>query len=73
MIQTPYPGEKKILLRGDSLKFSLETGAELKGQAYLRTNLGRAAVKRNETVAHTELGEAVLHRDWHDQIGRAHV
>ena len=66
MRQTPYPGERLILLRGDVLTFTLDLHEVISGQAFLRTNLGRAAVKRNEVIAHTEKNKTVLHTDWHD-------
>ncbi len=66
MKQTPSPGERLILLRGDTITFTLDLHEVIPGQAYLRTNLGRAAVKRNEIVANTERNKPILHTDWHD-------
>jgi len=64
--QTPEPDRRMIRYRGDLLPFSLRVSPPVAGRAFLRTNLGRAAVRREELVAKTESDEAVLARDWHD-------
>ncbi len=66
MKQTPFPGERLIRMRGDSIVFTLELYDDISGQAFLRTNLGHGAVRRNEIIAHTEQSVPVLETDWHD-------
>jgi predicted glycogen debranching enzyme len=64
--QTPSSSLEILRYCGDSLRFELETGFSGSGAAFLRTNIGSAAVKREEIIAHTEKDEPVLARDWHD-------
>ncbi|MDD5729204.1 MAG: alpha-amylase family glycosyl hydrolase, partial [Victivallales bacterium] len=55
----------KIFSRGDCVTFRL-TGISEAGEAFLRTNLGRAEVSRQEIIDHTEHNQAILARAWHD-------
>ncbi len=64
--QTPPPGERMVRHRGDVLTVALRTPPDWQGEAYARTNIGRANVRRNEIVRRVEQGEAILARDWHD-------
>ena len=66
MKQTPLPNRELLQQCGDSLEFDLELDYPMQGNAFLRTNIGCAAVRRREIIAHTEKEEAVLARDWHD-------
>jgi predicted glycogen debranching enzyme len=63
--QEILPGSK-IFSRGDCVIFRLSTSSKDEGAAYLRTNIGRAAVKRQEIIDFTEKDKAILDRDWHD-------
>ena len=63
-VQTPAPGVHRLLCTGDVLQVSLK--AEGKGRAFLRTNLGNAAVRRAETVSLVDQGLASPGQDWHD-------
>lgn len=63
-VQTPAPGVHRLLYTGDVLQISLK--AEGKGRAFLRTNLGNAAVRRAETVSLVDQGLASPGQDWHD-------
>ena len=65
MKQEILPGFK-IFSRGDCVVFRLSTSSKDEGAAFLRTNLGRAAVKRQEIVDFTEKDKVILDRDWHD-------
>lgn len=58
----------KILSCGDCITFELELDHAAAGQAFLRTNLGGAAVARREIIAKTENEQAILARDWHDVL-----
>ncbi len=66
MKQTPRPGDEMIRYCGDIIVFELDCANVPSGTAFLRTNLGRAKVHRQEVIAATEEGETVLSRDWHD-------
>ncbi len=63
-VQIPEPGIHKLLYTGDIFTVTLK--AEGKGRAYLRTNLGNAAVRRAETVSLVDHGLASPGQDWHD-------
>ena len=64
--QHPAPGEHAIHFRGDSVTFILENRTGLPGRAWLRSNIGRARVRRTEIIRHAEEGVPPLSRDWHD-------
>jgi len=64
--QHPAPGHRLIRHRGDILEFVLETPPEQDGQAWLRTNIGYAATRREEIVREVEDRRPRLSRDWHD-------
>lgn len=66
MTQTPPPGTRVLRVAGDVLTFRLEGVGARAGNAVLRTNLGRAAVRRRELMRHTEADDPLLARDWHD-------
>ncbi len=63
--QQLYP-PLKIFSCGDCAVFSINVDAGFKGEAFLRTNLGRADIRRREIIARTEHDAAILDRDWHD-------
>ncbi|MCP3967871.1 MAG: glycogen debranching protein [Lentisphaerae bacterium] len=56
----------KIFSSGDCVVFRLRAVPDGEGKAFLRTNLGRAAVRRQEIIDHTERNAAMLSCDWHD-------
>ena len=58
--------DRVIFHAGDLVTFQLEEVGPRRGRAVLRTNLGRAAVRRAELIGHTESGRAVAGLDWHD-------
>lgn len=64
--QEPLPGDPVIRHVGDTLTFNLRIEGVGEGAAWLRTNLGRAEIRRREVLAHAEKGRAILARDWHD-------
>ena len=66
MIQTPDPDSFLLKWRGDALAVELRLDAPRKGHAALRTNIGRARVRRREIIAATERGETPLARAWTD-------
>ena len=59
------PG-RKIFFSGECILFRVENAPSLPGKAWIRTNLGRAAVRRKEVIDHTEQGVPMPGMDWHD-------
>ena len=66
MQQYPHPGDFLLKWAGDRVEISLQLDKAHKGRAVFRTNIGRASIRRQEIIAHTESGEAPLAHDWHD-------
>lgn len=64
--QTPRPGSAIVRHAGDLVRFELQASPESGASAWLRTNIGRAAVRRAEIVRHVETGAPLLECDWHD-------
>ncbi|MGI6494943.1 MAG: amylo-alpha-1,6-glucosidase [Kiritimatiellia bacterium] len=64
--QRPAPGGMLLLCAGDCLEVTLSLSRPRAGRALLRTNIGHAAVQREEVVALTDYGRPPLARDWHD-------
>lgn len=64
--QTPEPGRRFVRFRGDTVTVTLTQRHPVPGQAWVRTNIGRGAVARAETVAEVESDIAPLGRDWID-------
>jgi len=64
--QTPEPGSRFRRFRGDTITFTLRCPSGCEGAAFLRTNIGWAAVRRQEVVSLVEEQAPVLDRDWHD-------
>jgi starch synthase (maltosyl-transferring) len=69
--QYPSPGSRHVYHAGDVFEVRLTTPSGLKGRAWLRTNLGRAAVRRDDLIRHVREGDPILHHDWHDIPMRA--
>ncbi len=66
MQQTPPPGTVRRFSAGDVLTVELSLPEARTGSAWLRTNLGRAAVRRRELIESTTAHRAPLAHDWHD-------
>lgn len=64
--QDPRPGYRCRRFRGDTVRFALTCQADSEGAGFLRTNIGRVAVRREEIIARVEQGGAILERDWDD-------
>ncbi|OQY46278.1 MAG: hypothetical protein B6240_07480, partial [Desulfobacteraceae bacterium 4572_87] len=65
-MQDPAPGTYHLRFKGDTLVFSLSLKVDLKGSAWIRTNLGHAAITRHEIINEVCHGEPRLQRDWFD-------
>ena len=66
MKHSPHTGSRLLRYCGDTVVFELNLAQPAAGEAFVRTNLDRAQVRRNEIVAHTEDRRPVLECDWHD-------
>src|SRR5882762_85013 len=69
-LMTPAPGERTLRFVGDRLEFSLGLGANKSipagWRAFLRTNLGRGSILRQEII-HAHSGRLGLaHSAWRD-------
>ncbi len=69
-VMTPAPGERLVRFVGDSVRFQLidgkKPGRQAGWQARLRTNLGRAAVVRQEIIAAHAGGAQGAGASWQD-------
>ena len=63
-IQEPAPGTHHLRYGGDILRIVFKYPG--KGKAYLRTNIGNAVIRREETVSLVHTGMASSGQDWHD-------
>jgi starch synthase (maltosyl-transferring) len=66
MQQIPGPGSHLCCHRGDQLTFSLTLPAATPGDAWLRSNLGQADVRRTEIIRHRGETRVRPARDWRD-------
>lgn len=64
--QSPSPGTHILMFCGDTQIFTLKLSTNLKGSAWLRTNLGHAGTCRNEIIREVLYDEPLLGRDWFD-------
>jgi len=66
--QKPEPGTHLSKVQGDTIKISLRADKPMTGncRAWVRTNIGHAAVTRTELINHVDDGEPLLGRDWFD-------
>jgi len=64
--QHPSPGKRLLMFRGDTLCFTLDVSDSKSGRAWLRTNIGAAAVARKEVIDQIRCAKPALGRDWFD-------
>jgi starch synthase (maltosyl-transferring) len=64
--QSPPPGTSRVLFRGDCLRFTLTLDTQADGNAWVRTNLGTAAIARQEIIDRVEKNEIKLDEGWYD-------
>jgi predicted glycogen debranching enzyme len=64
--QNPPPGAHILRFKGDSQTFILTLPSPMKGNAWLRTNLGQAEIGRSEIIREVLFDEPPLGRDWFD-------
>ena len=69
-VMSPAPGERLVRFVGDTVRFQLtdgrQTGTRTGWQARLRTNVGRAAVVRQEIIAAHAGGAQAAGASWQD-------
>ncbi|SMD00947.1 glycogen debranching enzyme, putative [Desulfocicer vacuolatum DSM 3385] len=68
VVQYPEPGRALVMFCGDSITFTLELASDtdVGGDAFIRTNLGRAWLIRQEIIDRVDKGEIKLNSAWHD-------
>ena len=65
-VQVPEPGKHSLFFRGDVINIRLSSDNFGAGKAYLRTNLGEAAIQREEIIKSVETGRPKSGQDWRD-------
>lgn len=59
--------ERNLFFAGEVIELKLSGVPEtLRGRAVVRTNLGRAAMRRSELIGRTENSRSIRNSDWHD-------
>lgn len=66
LFQQPAPGSRQAQFCGDVIEFQLRPDKSAAGQAWLRTNLGRDALRRREILRETRRRRKRQARDWRD-------
>jgi len=66
VIQDPTPGTRILIFRGDTRTFKLSLSHPVKGDAWLRTNIGHAQIARREIIKKVDNDEPPLGRGWFD-------
>ena len=66
MEQSPATGTRRLMTRGDTVRFELELPQPAQGTAWLRTNLGHVATTRKEIIRAVERDQAPRAQDWYD-------
>lgn len=66
MTQSPEPGRRILLFRGDVVRFRLYVDESASGSGWLRTNIGLADMTRAEIIAAVDENESPMHHDWFD-------
>lgn len=64
--QYPEPGSAVLMFCGDCITFTLSVPKDVKGEAWIRTNLGKAAILKKEIIERIDHGEIPLNEAWHD-------
>ena len=64
--QSPVPGKSQVMYCGDCASFTLTLSTKVKGKAWVRTNLGSAAIARKEIIRRVEKDEIKLDEAWYD-------
>ncbi|MCF8067048.1 MAG: glycogen debranching enzyme N-terminal domain-containing protein [Desulfobacterales bacterium] len=65
-IQDPEPGKHLLTFMGDTITFTLSLPEQMDGRAWLRTNIGQAAIIREEIINELAISKPPLCGDWFD-------
>ena len=66
VIQDPSPGKRLLIFQGDTRCFTLVVSDSKSGRAWLRTNIGAAAMARKEVMEQVRYAKPAMGRDWFD-------
>ena len=67
MLEFGLTDSRRIFYAGECVKFYLQNSEPFpQGKAFLRTNIGMAAVRRKEIINEVENNQRSVGRDWHD-------
>jgi len=66
LVQDPAPGSSSVFFCGDIITFSLSLREDVRGSAWIRTNIGHGQVTRTEIIRSVHFQETPLGRDWFD-------
>mgnify|MGYP000411582783 CR=1 FL=1 len=66
MEQSPATGTRRLMTRGDTVRFDLKLPQPAQGSAWLRTNLGHVNTTRKEIIQAVERNQAPRPHDWYD-------
>ena len=66
LTQTPAPGTARLFFQGDTVRLELSLNIPMVGTAWVRTNLGRAALIRREIIAAVDKSQPSLAKEWFD-------
>ena len=67
MLEFGLQSTRRIFFAGEKITIFLENSSSFpEGRAFLRTNLGMAAVRRHEIINAVEKNQRPAGRDWHD-------
>lgn len=66
MEQSPATGTRRLMTRGDTVRFDLKLPQPAQGSAWLRTNLGHVNTTRKEIIQAVERNQAPRAHDWYD-------
>ena len=64
--QYPETGSHLLRFCGDTIEFLLSGSEPLTGRAFLCTNIGNAAIQRDETILRTERHLNPIGQDWNN-------
>lgn len=64
--QYPDAGQRIVMFRGDTIQFKLWPTFETEGQAWIRTNIGRASITRKAVLDDVDKNLPPLGTDWFD-------
>ncbi len=66
LTQNPVPGARVVKFCGDTVTFTLGLAHPENGTAWVRTNIGRAAIIRREIIRQVDKEQTPLGRGWFD-------